>query len=153
MDETPEELDRIRREAEDIDVHQYQKRFRALKAIGLGAALAGLVWLVMIMLDSRRNPCERLRDYVCRQPTATSGSGSTPSSASPAAGSASPSPSPSSSASASADAPPPPLDCAMYQAIFKESVEDDNPQMRQSIRAQCVTKIDRLKAEDGVTVH
>ena len=149
MDETPEELDRIRREAEDIDVHQYQKRFRALKAIGLGAALAGLVWLVMIMLDSRRNPCERLRDYVCRQPTATSGSGSTPSSASPAAGSASPSP----SSSASADAPPPPLDCAMYQAIFKESVEDDNPQMRQSIRAQCVTKIDRLKAEDGVTVH
>jgi hypothetical protein len=145
MDETPEELERIRHEAEDIDVHQYQKRFRALKAIGLGAALAGLVWLVMIMLDSRRNPCERLRDYVCRQPTTVSGPGSKPSSSSPAAGSPSGSP--------SAEAPSPPLDCAMYQAIFKESVEDDNPQMRQSIRAQCVTKIDRLKAEDGVTVH
>jgi hypothetical protein len=150
MDETPEELEQIRREAEDIDVHQYQKRFRALKAIGLGAALAGLVWLVMIMLDSRRNPCERLRDYVCHQSTASAGSGAKPpSSSSPAARSTAPVP----PASAPADAPSPPLDCAMYQAIFKESVEDDNPQMRQSIRAQCVTKIDRLKAEDGVTVH
>jgi type IV secretory pathway VirB10-like protein len=151
MDETPEELERIRREAEDIDVHQYQKRFRALKAIGLGAALAGLVWLVMIMLDSRRNPCERLRDYVCRLPSAASGAASPPPSSPPAAGSAPaapPAPAP-----APADTPAPRLDCAMYQAIFKESVEDDSPQMRQSIRAQCVTKIDRLKAEDGVTVH
>jgi hypothetical protein len=148
MDETPEELERIRREAEDIDVHQYQKRFRALKAVGLGAALAGLVWLVMIMLDSRRNPCERLRDYVCRQPIAAAISGGKPSSSSPAPGSPTPAPAP-----ASADPPSPPLDCTMYQAIFKESVEDDNPQMRQSIRAQCVTKIDRLKAEDGITVH
>ena len=149
MDETPEELEQICREAEDIDVHQYQKRFRALKAIGLGAALAGLVWLVMIMLDSRRNPCERLRDYVCRQSTTAAGSGAKPSSSSPAAGSTAPG----SPVSASADAPSPPLDCGMYQAIFKESVEDDSPQMRQSIRAQCVTKIDRLKAEVGVTVR
>lgn len=133
MDETPEELERIRHEAENIDVHQYQKRFRALKAIGLGSALAGLVWLVLIMLDSRRNPCERLRDYACQAA---------------AAAPAPRAPNPAAPASLS-----PPLDCSMNQAIFKESVEDDNPQMRQSIRAQCVTKIDRLKAEDGITVH
>ena len=33
MDETPEELEQIRREAEAIDVHQYRKRFRTIKAI------------------------------------------------------------------------------------------------------------------------
>ena len=115
-DETPENLDRIRREAEEIDVHQYQRRFRALKAIGLGAAGAGLVWLVMIMLDSRRNPCERVRDYLCR-PSANT-----------------------------------PAECKMYGGVAKESSEDDNPAMRQSIRSQCQTKIERLKAEDGVTV-
>lgn len=132
MDETPEELERIRREAEDIDVHQYQKRFRALKGIGLGAALAGLVWLILIMIDSRRNPCERLRDYVCGRQSRASpspGQAQPPSEVSPA------------------------LDCTMYEAIYRESVEDDNPQMRQSIRGQCVTKIARLKAEDGIIVH
>ena len=66
MDETPEELEQIRREAEMIDVHQYRKRFRTIKAILLGAALAGLTWLVMIMADSRRNPCERVRNYFCK---------------------------------------------------------------------------------------
>jgi hypothetical protein len=66
MDETPEELEQIRREAEQIDVHHYRRRFRTLKAILLGAALAGLTWLVMIMVDSRRNPCERVRDYLCK---------------------------------------------------------------------------------------
>jgi hypothetical protein len=116
MDETPEDLERIRREAEEIDVHQYQRRFRALKAIGLGAAAAGLVWLVMIMVDSRRNPCERVRDHLCRASTKT------------------------------------PAECKMYGDIVKESVEDDSPAMRQSIRSQCQTKIERLKSEDGVTV-
>jgi len=72
MDETPEELERIRREADAIDVHQYQKRFRALKAVGLGAAAAGVVWLVLILLDSRRNPCERVRDHFCRAEGASS---------------------------------------------------------------------------------
>jgi len=66
MDETPEELEQIRREAEEIDVHHYRKRFRTIKAILLGAALAGLTWLVMIMADSRRNPCERVRNYFCK---------------------------------------------------------------------------------------
>src|SRR5215212_10294604 len=66
MDETPEQLEQIRRDADLIDVHQYRKRFRVLKAIGLGAALAGLTWLVLIMVDSRRNPCERVRDHFCK---------------------------------------------------------------------------------------
>lgn len=67
MDETPEELEQIRREADAIDVHAYQKRFRLMKAVGLGAAGAGLVWLVLVMLDSRRNPCERVRAHFCRE--------------------------------------------------------------------------------------
>lgn len=66
MDETPEELEQIRREAEMIDVHHYRKRFRTIKAILLGAALAGLTWLVMIMVDSRRNPCQRVSSYFCK---------------------------------------------------------------------------------------
>lgn len=124
-DETHEDLDRdldrdlarIRRDADEIDVHQYQKRFRALKAVGLGSAGAGLVWLVMIMLDSRRNPCERVRDHLCHAPGT------------------------------------PPAICQMYQGIAKESVEEGSQAMRQSIRSQCQTKIERLKSEDGVTVR
>jgi hypothetical protein len=67
MDETPEQLEQIRREADEIDVHRYSKRFRAMKAIALGAFAAGVVSLGMWMLDSRRNPCERMRDYYCKQ--------------------------------------------------------------------------------------
>ena len=67
MDETPEELEEIRREADKIDVYRYKKRFRALAAAGLGAVMAGLVWLVLVMLDSRRNPCERVRDHFCKK--------------------------------------------------------------------------------------
>jgi hypothetical protein len=63
MDETPEELEQIRREADQIDVHQYKKRFRALAAVGLGSLAAGAVWLVLVMMDSRRNPC----DHFCKQ--------------------------------------------------------------------------------------
>jgi hypothetical protein len=66
MDETPEELEQIRRDAERIDVHQYRNRFRVLRAIAVGAALAGLTWLILIMLDSGRNPCERVRDHFCK---------------------------------------------------------------------------------------
>jgi hypothetical protein len=117
MDETPEELEKIRADADAIDVHQYQRRFRALKAVGLGAAGAGLVWLVLILLDSRRNPCERVRDHFCR-----------------AEG-------------------PAGVTCRSYESILKESVDDDNQQMRQTIRAQCQTKIERLKNEDGVIVR
>ena len=55
MDETPEELEQIRREAEEIDVHHYRRRFRLLGAIALGAAMAGLVALIMWMLDAKRS--------------------------------------------------------------------------------------------------
>src|SRR5262245_14252993 len=122
MDEPQDEASgartqRIRQEADAIDIHQYRKRFRALKAVGLGAAGAGLVWLVLILLDSRRNPCERVRDHLCRVDGADSAS------------------------------------CKMYEGIVRESVEDRSPKMRQSIRAQCQTKINRLKEEDGVDVR
>ena len=115
MDETPEELEQIQRDADRIDVHQYRKRFRALKAIGLGAALAGLTWLILIMFDSRRNPCERVRDHLC----AISPAGA---------------------------------QCQSYQVVLRESIEE-GPTMRSNIRAQCQSKIDRLKAEDGVSIR
>lgn len=67
MDETPEEMEQIRREAGEIDVYRYRRRFRALAAIGLGAFMAGLVALIMWMVDSRKNPCERVRNHYCRQ--------------------------------------------------------------------------------------
>ena len=115
MDETPEELEQIRREAEAIDVHQYRKRFRALAAIALGALMAGLVWLVLYMVDSKRNPCERVRDHYCKQDPAS-------------------------------------LACKAYTGILDESLHDDGAEMRANIKAQCLTKIERLKEDDNITV-
>jgi hypothetical protein len=115
MDETPEELEQIRRDAERIDVHQYRKRFRALAAIALGAAMAGLVALVMWMVDSKRNPCERVRDHYCKQDPAG-------------------------------------MPCKMYAGILDESLHDESSQMRANIKAQCLSKIERLKEDDGITV-
>jgi hypothetical protein len=71
MEDTPledmdDELNRIRREADGVDVYKYRRRFRLLKAIGLGAALAGLTWLVMAMVDGGKNPCQRVRDHYCK---------------------------------------------------------------------------------------
>jgi hypothetical protein len=66
MDETPEEMEQIRRDADKIDVNQYKKRFRLLKAIALGALAAGAVELTYVMVVSRRNPCERVRDHFCK---------------------------------------------------------------------------------------
>ena len=115
MDETPEELAQIRREADQIDVNHYKKRFRALKAIGLGALLAGAVELALVMVDSRRNPCERVRDHFCKQD-------------------------------------PKGTQCQSYAGILDESLHDEIPAMRANIKAQCQSKIERLKEEDGVTV-
>ena len=115
MDETPEELEQIRREAERIDVHHYRKRFRALAAIALGGAMAGLVALVMWMVDSKRNPCERVRDHFCSQD-------------------------------------PSGVSCKMYGGILDESLHDESSQMRANIKAQCLSKIERLKEDDGITV-
>ncbi|HXT99456.1 MAG TPA: hypothetical protein VN903_00600 [Polyangia bacterium] len=115
MDETPEELEQIRREADAIDVHQYRKRFRFLGAIALGAAMAGLVALIMWMLDSKRNPCERVRDHFCKQDPAS-------------------------------------VACKSYNGILDESLHDESTQMRANIKAQCLSKIERLKEEDNITV-
>lgn len=117
MDETTEELERIRLEADGVDVHRYQKRFRAMKAIGVGAAGAGLVWLVLIMFDGRRNPCELVRAHFC----GVQGENG--------------------------------IDCKMYGDIQKESNDEQSAQMRQTIRAQCQTKIERLKEEEGITIR
>jgi hypothetical protein len=115
MDETPEEMEQIRRDADKIDVNHYRKRFRALGAIGLGSLAAGTVWLVLIMLDSRRNPCERVRSHFCKKD-------------------------------------PSGLQCQSYTGILDESLHDDSAGMRANIKAQCQSKIDRLKEEDGVDV-
>jgi hypothetical protein len=118
MDEAPEDLDeqqRIRREANEIDVNQYRNRFRTIKAIMVGAALAGLTWLVMIMLDSRRNPCERVRDHFCKMDANG-------------------------------------VQCRSYEVVLHES-QDEGPTMRANIRAQCQTKIDSLRDDDGVRVR
>ncbi len=115
MDETPEEMDQIRREAAKIDPYRYRKRRRGLAALALGAAGAGVFWLVLEAVDKRRNPCERVRDHFCKQDAASTA-------------------------------------CQSYGAITRESVEEASSQMRSDLRAQCVRKIERLKAEDGVVV-
>jgi hypothetical protein len=115
MDETPEELEQIRREANEIDVHQYRKRFRTVKAILLGAGLAGLTWLVLSMVDSRRNPCQRVRDHLCK-------------------------------------AAPASPECRSYDVVLRES-QDEGPAMRANIRAQCQTKIETLRQEQGIQVR
>ncbi len=115
MDETPEELEQIRREAEQIDIHHYRRRFRILKAILLGAALAGLTWLGMILVDSRRNPCQRVRDYLCKTEPAGP-------------------------------------QCRSYDVVLHES-EEEGPTMRANIRAQCQSKIESLREEQGIQIR
>ncbi len=115
MDETPEELEQIRREAEQIDVYRYKKRFRALAAVGLGSLAAGVVWVALIMVDSRKNPCEKVRNYFCRKDPAG-------------------------------------MQCKTYDGILDESMHDDTPAMRANIKAQCQSKIDRMKEDDGIEI-
>jgi hypothetical protein len=66
LEDMDEELARVRREADGVDVYKYRRRFRLLKAILLGAALAGLTSLVMAMIDGGKNPCQKVRDYLCK---------------------------------------------------------------------------------------
>jgi hypothetical protein len=67
MDETPEELEQIKREAAEIDPYQYRKRRRLMAAIALGALGAGLVWAGLELYDHARNPCQRVRDHYCQK--------------------------------------------------------------------------------------
>jgi hypothetical protein len=71
MDESPEEMEQIRREADAIDPYQYRRRRRTMAAIALGALGAGLVWVVLELVDRRRNPCQRIRDHYCEKGTVT----------------------------------------------------------------------------------
>jgi len=117
MDETPEELEEIRRQAEKIDTNKYGRRYRFLMTLVLAVFLTAVVWVAVHMVVASRNPCERVRDHFCRKVS-----------------------------------PIDPRMCNNYQLIFKESVQDESAKMRSMIRDQCVTKINRLKEEDGVTV-
>jgi hypothetical protein len=116
MDESPEEMEQIRREAAVIDPYQYRRRRRIMAAIAVGALGAGLVWGVLELVDRRRNPCQRMRDHVCEQGPTTP-------------------------------------ECVNQTTIFKESVEDSSSRMRSLIRMQCLTKINRLAAEQGIKVR
>jgi hypothetical protein len=66
-----EELARARektqKDADGVDIYKYRRRFRTLKAIGLGAVLAGLVSLIMVMVEDRKNPCQKVHDYLCKK--------------------------------------------------------------------------------------
>jgi len=116
MDETPEELEQIKREAEVIDVHKYRRRSRALMSLVAVVFCTAVVWVALHMAEASRNPCERVRDHYCRKS-------------------------------------PDPLKCNSYQGIYKESVEEESPKMRGVILDQCLTKINRMKEEEAITVE
>jgi hypothetical protein len=117
MDETPEELEQIRREAETIDPHKYRRRYRWTLAVLAVAFCSSVVWVAVRMAVASRNPCERVRDYFCKKALTDIAK------------------------------------CNSYQSVFKESVEDQSPKMRGVIRDQCLTKINRMKDEDGIAVE
>ena len=110
-----EELAKARREADGVDIYKHRRRYRLFKAILLGAALAGLTALILAMLDGGRNPCERVRTYLCNKDPAG-------------------------------------LQCKSYAGIVDESVHEGSAEMRGQIRAQCQSKIERIKEEEGVEV-
>jgi hypothetical protein len=62
-----EELARVRREADGVDIYKYRRRYRFLKAVLLGAALAGLVSIIMAMIEGKKNPCELVQHYLCQK--------------------------------------------------------------------------------------
>lgn len=51
----------------EIDPGKYRKRRRFIYALFLGAGLAGATTLVLEMVDQRRNPCQRLTDFLCQR--------------------------------------------------------------------------------------
>ena len=110
-----EELAKVRRDADGVDIYKYRRRFRFLKAVGLGALLAGLVSLIMAMVDGKTNPCERVRDYVCKKDPAG-------------------------------------FQCKSYAGIVDDSIHEPAAEMRSQIRAQCLSKIERLKEDEGITI-
>jgi hypothetical protein len=115
MDETPEELAQICREAAAIDPQKYRKRYRLIMTVLAVAFCSGVIWVAVHMAVASRNPCERVRDYFCKKALDVA-------------------------------------KCNSYQSVYKESVEDQSPKMRGVIRDQCLTKINRMKEEDGITV-
>jgi hypothetical protein len=115
MDETPEELEEIRRQAESIDPNKYHRRYRRVMTVLAAVFCTVVVWVAIRMAVASRNPCERVRDYFCRKA--------------------------------------PQDKCESYQVIYDESVKDPSPRMRSVIRDQCLTKINRLREEDGITVE
>ena len=67
MDETAQELEEIRREAEAIDPHRYRRRYRRLMVLVAAAFCTAVVWVAIRMAVASRNPCERIRDHLCRK--------------------------------------------------------------------------------------
>jgi hypothetical protein len=116
MDETPEELAQIKKEAEAIDLHKYRRRYRVLMTLVAIGFCSAVTWVAVTMAVAGRNPCERVRDHFCRKDAKG-------------------------------------IDCNNYQLIFKDSVEEESPKMRGNIREQCLTKINRLRDEDGIVVE
>src|SRR4051812_5214655 len=107
-----EELAKLHREADDVDIYKHRRRYRLFKAILLGAALAGLTSLIIAMVDGQKNPCERVHKYLCEKDPAG-------------------------------------LPCKSYAGIVDESIHEASPEMRSHILQQCVSKIERLKEEEG----
>ena len=115
LEDMDEELERVRREAGEVDIYKYRRRYRVLKAILLGAALAGLTSLILAMVDGGKNPCERVRKYLCQKDPAS-------------------------------------MPCKSYASIVDDSTHDPSHEMRSQVRAQCQSKIDRLKEDEGIEI-
>jgi hypothetical protein len=48
-----------------VDPWRARRRKKMLAAVLLGGLLAGVFWVVVIAVESARNPCRRMRDYTC----------------------------------------------------------------------------------------
>jgi hypothetical protein len=86
-----------------------RRRTRALAAIGLGALLAAVTWVVLAAVDEARNPCKRLAAHYCAGGSDT-------------------------------------LKCETYTALREDSESEPSTEMRQNIRYQCQTHVERLEA-------